>query len=242
MKPAVIYIRRSTTKQEDSFAIQRDALEAFAESNGYSITKEFRDEKTGTTIDRASFQECLSYLETNEDVMLLVFRLDRLGRGWETMGLVENVFHRIRAVGYGDRPIDKTLFGMLAVLAEAESRTISARVKASYALRRKLNPGVKFGGDIIHIKKMAEASAMVRTEQAIKFEETLIHYDLILQKFGYKTQQQKCDRLNELGIKTRTGKLWSQPGFNRTLKRALGRVPSENQVSPYLEATRSLLG
>jgi DNA invertase Pin-like site-specific DNA recombinase len=242
MKPAVIYIRRSTTKQEDSFAIQRDALEAFAESNGYSITKEFRDEKTGTTTDRASFQECLSYLETNEDVMLLVFRLDRLGRGWETMGLVENVFHRIRAVGYGDRPIDKTLFGMLAVLAEAESRTISARVKASYSLRKKLNPSATFGASAKTLEKARAASMVTRTEQAIRFEATLIHFDLILKRFGYKTQQQKCDRLNELGIKTRTGKLWSQPGFNRTLKRALGRVTAENELDSCLEATRSLLG
>jgi hypothetical protein len=105
----------------------------------------------------------------------------------------------------------------------------SELVKASYARRRKQNPGVKFGADAAQIKKMVEASAIVRTEQAIEFEQMVIHYDLILNQDGYKTQQQKCDRLNELGIKTRTGKLWSQPGFNRTLKRAKRR---ESPVTP----------
>ena len=238
MKKAIIYVRRSTTKQEDSFALQRNALETFAEANGYDVVAEFKDTKSGTTNDREAFQACLEHLKSNPDTTLIVYRLDRVGRNWKALGLVEDYVSRIRSIEHGDNQIDITLFGMLNVVAKAESRAISARVKASYALRRKENPEVRFGGDDEHMKKMREASGKTITSKAIAFEQKVLFWNTTLNAMGYKTLKSKVQRLNELGFYTRTGKEWSIAGYNNIYKRALRRTPPIHMDLDMVEANK----
>jgi hypothetical protein len=225
MKPAILYVRRSTTKQEDSFAIQRNALETFAETHGYTVIKEFRDTKSGRTIDREAFQACLEYLKSDPEVILIVYRIDRMGRSWQTLGLLENLHQRVRSIGHGDAPIDETLFAMLNVMAKAESQGISARVKASYALRRAQNPDVRFGRDNEHMDMMRERSANSISSKAIEFEKKVLFWDYSLQQQGFTTLADKVRKLNELGFTTRRGCKWSAPALCRTINRALERVP-----------------
>lgn len=225
MKQAILYVRRSTTKQSDSFALQRSALEAFAESNGYSVVAEYKDTKSGTTNDREAFQACLAHLKANQDTTLLVYRLDRVGRNWKALGMVEDFVSRIRSIEHGDSPIDITLFGMLNVIAKAESRAISARVKASYSLRRKQNPEARFGASDETLKAARASAGKTITSKAIAFEQKVLFWDITLNGQGYTTLKRKVERLNELGFYTRTGCEWSISGYNRTVKRALSRVP-----------------
>jgi len=225
MKKAIIYVRRSTTKQEDSFALQRNALETFAEAHGYSVVAEYKDTKSGTTNKREAFQACLEHLKLNPDTTLIVYRLDRVGRNWKALGMVEDYVSRIRSIEYGDSPIDITLFGMLNVLAKAESRAISARVKASYALRRNENPNAEFGASKEQLIEMGRKSGKATTDAAMEFEAKVLFWDYTLRGQGYLTLAKKVARLNELGFLTRRGCKWSISGYNRTLNRALSRVP-----------------
>lgn len=225
MKKAIIYVRRSTTKQLDSFALQRNALETFAEANGYTVVAEYKDTKSGTTNNREAFQACLEHLKSNPDTTLIVYRLDRVGRNWKALGLVEDYVPRIRSIEHGDSPIDITLFGMLNIVAKAESRAISARVKASYALRRKADPNIVFGAPKKQLVEMGKKSGEATTANAIAFEQKVLFWNTTLNATGYKTLKSKVQRLNELGFHTRTGKEWSIAGYNRTLTRALNRVP-----------------
>jgi DNA invertase Pin-like site-specific DNA recombinase len=238
MKKAIIYVRRSTTKQEDSFALQRTALESFAEANGYDVVAEFKDTKSGTTNDREAFQACLEHLKSNPDTTLIVYRLDRVGRNWKALGLVEDYVSRIRSIEHGDNQIDITLFGMLNVVAKAESRAISARVKASYALRRKENPNAVFGVPKEQLIEMGKKSGEATTAKAIAFEQKVLFWNTTLNGMGYKTLKSKVQRLNELGFKTRRGCEWSIAGYNRTLKRALSRVPPLNMDLDMVEANK----
>lgn len=236
MKKAIIYVRRSTTKQEDSFALQRNALETFAEANGYTVVAEYKDTKSGTTNDREAFQACLEHLKSNPDTTLIVYRLDRVGRNWKALGLVEDYVSRIRSIEHGDNQIDITLFGMLNIVAKAESRAISARVKASYALRRKENPNTVFGASKEQLVEMGKKSGETTTANAIAFEKKVLFWNTTLTGMGYKTLKSKVQRLNELGFYTRTGKEWSISGYNRTLNRALSRVPPVEMSSDMDEA------
>ena len=239
MKEAIIYVRRSTTKQEDSFALQRNALETFAEENGYSVVKEFKDTKSGRTNDRESFEACLEYLGKHPNATLLVYRLDRIGRNWKTLGMVEEFVGRIRALEHGDRPIDETLFAMLNIVAKAESKGIGARVKASYALRRAQNPDAKFGASNTQLESMRKEASRTITSKAVEFEQKLLFWLHSLDGLGYKTYKQKAKRLNELGLLSRTGCLWSSPTLSRIAKRARNRVPPITMVG---ERQASLFG
>ncbi len=107
----------------------------------------------------------------------------------------------------------------------------SELVKASYARRRAQNPNIKFGMDDKHMKKMGKKSGEATTAKAIAFEQKVLFWNTTLDGLGYKTLKSKVQRLNELGFKTRRGCEWSVAGYNRTLKRALSRVPQiENKV------------
>ena len=80
MKPAIIYGRVSTAKQD--YNRQLDDLKKYAAAMGYDIVKVFTDTASGTTKKdkRQGIREMLTYLDTHKISIVLCSEISRLGR------------------------------------------------------------------------------------------------------------------------------------------------------------------
>lgn len=79
---AICYYRYSSHSQNDaSIEQQQRAAQEYAEKNGYRIVAEYSDRaKTGTNANRPGLQKMLSEVEYIRPAVLIVWKVDRLGR------------------------------------------------------------------------------------------------------------------------------------------------------------------
>jgi DNA invertase Pin-like site-specific DNA recombinase len=134
------YARVSTNQQDTK--LQIDALLASG------CEKIYEDKMSGGKIDRPELNQCLKAM--NENDVLVVWRLDRLGRSLQH--LIE-VVHKLEEENKGFQsltehidttsPTGKLVFHIFAALAEFEKSLIRQRVMAGLEASRKM--GTKFG-------------------------------------------------------------------------------------------------
>ena len=81
-RTAITYYRYSSHRQgEQSIEGQRAEAERWAKANGYTIVKEYADRAmTGTNDDREQFQLMLRELERLHPAVLILWKVDRMGR------------------------------------------------------------------------------------------------------------------------------------------------------------------
>ena len=77
---AIIYARISTNKEKQNVKQQIEYCKKWAEKEGYSVLKVFKDEQTGKESQRRGYQRMLSYLSENPGSNLIVQDTDRLTR------------------------------------------------------------------------------------------------------------------------------------------------------------------
>ena len=84
-RTAITYYRYSSHRQgEQSIEGQRAEAERWAKANGYTIVKEYADRAmTGTNDDRDQFQLMLRELERLRPAVLILWKVDRMGRNKE---------------------------------------------------------------------------------------------------------------------------------------------------------------
>jgi DNA invertase Pin-like site-specific DNA recombinase len=88
---AVLYYRRSTTKQEESIERQRDDALRWAADHGFEVVREESDDGiTGSRLDRAGWQRAKSALLAGEAKHLIFWRLDRWSR-WKPEVLIREL-------------------------------------------------------------------------------------------------------------------------------------------------------
>lgn len=130
------YARVSTNDQE--LALQMDALMA----EGCQRDHIFVDHVSGAKAQRPGLDACLNMLEEGD--LLLVWRLDRLGRSMPHLVRVVETL-RERGVGFRsicDGMIDTTtasgelIFNMFSALAQFEQRLIQERTRAGLTAAR----------------------------------------------------------------------------------------------------------
>ena len=85
LKPAVAYYRYSSHRQgEQSIEGQAREAQLWAASHGYTIVKEYADRAmTGMNDDREQFQLMLRELERLHPEVLILWKVDRMGRNKE---------------------------------------------------------------------------------------------------------------------------------------------------------------
>lgn len=82
-KVAVGYVRVSTTSesQETSIPTQRDRIESYCDSKGWSFEKFFQDQgSSGKDVERSGFNSLKDFLQKEEVNALIVTNLDRFSR------------------------------------------------------------------------------------------------------------------------------------------------------------------
>jgi DNA invertase Pin-like site-specific DNA recombinase len=145
MRPAIAYIRVSTAKQGRSglgLEAQQEALQRFAEAEGYRFLETFKDVESGKVDHRPALDAALERAR-KEQAPIIVAKLDRLSRDVRYIsGLMK---HRVPfIVTELGADTDPFLLHLYAALAEKERKLISERTKA--ALKAAKRRGVRIGG------------------------------------------------------------------------------------------------
>lgn len=208
----ILYARQSTNekKQRNSLSVQLETMRHFCSSNGFSIVDEKTEIMSGTITDRPVLKEVVKRAK-KEDLFIVVLRVDRLSRDLKIYPLVEDVMDRLRFVQLGNTKIDLLVFSVLLSVAQNESKMIS--IRTSMALQKLKRDGRKFGCPNLHIKR--EASKKVRKENAIAYAQKA---DKLINEFisiGYSTNKCLTKKLNSVGFKTRTGKVFTEQNLYR---------------------------
>ena len=140
---AALYARVSTHDQQ-TLAMQRDALHEFATRRGWTIIATVEEIASGAKDRRPQRQALLTAANQRKLDVILVWKLDRWGRS-----LVDlmTTLHELTALGVGfvsltealdlTTPTGRGFAGCLAVFAEFERDLIRVRIKAGITDARK---------------------------------------------------------------------------------------------------------
>jgi DNA invertase Pin-like site-specific DNA recombinase len=147
MKPAIAYIRVSTTQQGKSglgLEAQQAALARFAENEGFEVVQTFTETMSGGRGDdhRPALASALD-VARRQKAPILVAKLDRLSRDVHYIsGLMK---HRVPFIvtEFGN-DVDPFMLHIYAALAEKERALISRRTKDALAAAKAR--GVRLGG------------------------------------------------------------------------------------------------
>lgn len=149
MKTAAIYARVSTGDQNPEMQL-RD-LRRMAKQRGFGVWKEYVDKgESGGKTSRPALDEMLKDAQHGHFNVLLVWKLDRLGRSLiHLVKLFENFkAWNVQLVSYGEgldftTEMGKLYYHLLGAFAEFEKGTIKERVKAG--LRNARAKGKRLG-------------------------------------------------------------------------------------------------
>jgi len=139
MKRVLIYIRVSTTKQEQegySVGMQKDRLLSYCSAMGWVPTGIYIDPGfSGASLDRPGMVELIEAIEAGKGDVVLVYKMDRLSRSQrDLLYLLEDVFdpNGVAFVSMQesfdtDTVFGRAVLGILSVFAQMERSTISER-------------------------------------------------------------------------------------------------------------------
>jgi DNA invertase Pin-like site-specific DNA recombinase len=137
-----LYARVSTHEQQ-TLALQREAMTAYAQQRRGSIVLTVEDIGSGVS-ERRQRDTLMRAARRREIDAIVVWRLDRWGR---SLADLVGTLHELQALGVGfvslhealdfTTPTGRALAGMLAVFAEFEREILRERVKAGIAQARR---------------------------------------------------------------------------------------------------------
>ena len=224
MKPAVFYIRCSTSEQGKSglgMEAQRAALDKFAEAEGFTVAGVFSEvasAKLGVQ-DRPALREALAQAKKLK-APVIVSKLCRLSRDVAFIsGLMARGVPFIVAQLGPD--VDPFMLHIYAALGEQERRMIGQRTKE--ALQAKKARGVKLGC-VQHKDPQAIVAARAKGQatnasKAATFAAKLIPMIQDL-KAKSMTLDQIAAKLNEDEVATFNGGVWHKSTVSRLLSKA----------------------
>ena len=221
MKPAIAYIRCSTSEQGKSglgLLAQSEAIQRFAASEGFTIVEEVSEIASGKLglDERAGLRKALAKAK-RLNAPVIISRLDRLSRSVSFIsGLMSNNIPFIVAELGVDT--DSFVLHIFAALSEKERKLISTRTKA--ALQALKSKGAKLGNrtNLDQARKLGHATNSLKAKVfADKISPIVKNY----QNQGY-SMSAIAESLNDQGIKTMLGGTWHQSTISRLLKAANG--------------------
>jgi DNA invertase Pin-like site-specific DNA recombinase len=229
-KRYVGYYRVSTNRQERSglgLAAQQEAVLSYVKGKG-KLIKEYREAESGKRSDRPQLREALAMCRLNRAV-LVVAKLDRLARNVDFLRSVVRdsgdggvVFCDLPSLPEG--PTGKFLLTQMASVAELEAGLISQRTKAALAAAKA--KGRRLGGSVCPTGEAAEkgrmTAARLRSDKADARAADVLPLIQAIQKEydGNATLREIAAELNDLGVLTARGALWTSVQVMRTLQRA----------------------
>lgn len=146
MKKVGIYVRVSTSRQEEGYSIplQKERLIAYCKAKGWVVAGMFVDPgHSGSSLERPGMTALIEAVEAGEFDVILVYKLDRLSRSQkDTLYLIEDVFmaNKTDFVSLQESFDTTTIYGramvgILSVFSQMERETITERTMMGRAGR-----------------------------------------------------------------------------------------------------------
>lgn len=214
----VTYYRVSTERQGRSglgLEAQRSAVATFLKHQDGREVATFTEVETGKRNDRPQLGAALKRCKQT-NATLLVAKLDRLSRNAAFLLNLRDAGVKFQAL---DLPEVNTLaLGVLAVIAQHERETISARTKAALAARKARGLPLGTPRDL-STWQAAGAATGCKTNSDKAREWALDQREVIesARAAGAKTLQAIADHLNGESITTRRGSHWTPAAVSRVV-------------------------
>lgn len=221
LRPAIAYLRVSTQKQGRSglgLDAQRDAIQRFAENEGFCIEAWFEEVETAKGVDALDRRPMLAGALARARKLkgpIIVSKLDRLSRDVAFIAglMAQRVPFVVTELGVDADPF---LLHVYAALAEKERSMIATRTRV--ALQAKKAAGHRLGNPT----NLAEASLLGAAEQAraaVDFAHSISPLIESLRATGITSQRGLAEALNLRGVRTPRGSTWSAVTIGRVLRR-----------------------
>jgi DNA invertase Pin-like site-specific DNA recombinase len=201
LKPAIAYVRVSTTGQAKSglgLEAQREAITAFASTNGFIIAETFSETETGKGANALARRPELALAikaARRAGGPVIVAKLDRLSR--DVAFIAGLMAHRVPfVVAELGADVDPFVLHIFAALAQKERELISERTKAGLAAAKRR--GKKLGG-------WTTGSERSRTEAQVRAE----RLRPIIDELASLSARKAAEELNRRGIASATSACWS---------------------------------
>lgn len=165
-KIAAIYIRVSTTYQEEANSLEKQKERCLQEAKekGYEVSQIYTDVESGSKYDRTGFLQMLNDMKEHNFHVLIVTEFSRISRKTKTLLEFLEQFqnHGVDLISITQKidtttPVGKLMFGLTGILAEFERDQTRVRVKhtlTSMAKSGKFTGGVVPYGYILESKKL----------------------------------------------------------------------------------------
>ena len=215
----VSYLRVSTDKQGRSglgLEAQRKAVEDFLNGGRWTLLEEFVEVESGSRNERPKLVAALSLCRLH-GATLVIAKLDRLSRDAHfLLGLQKAEVKFVAA----DMPeANEMVVGIMAVVAQAERKMISARTRAALAAAKAR--GAKLGRpeNLCNQEAGRERGRVTRSATARARATDLRPILADLQASGAKSLREIAAGLNHRHIPTARGGAWSAVQVKRVVER-----------------------
>ena len=242
--------------EKDDIPMQKQCCREFAETQGWTIVKEFSEKGISgfkvSAKDRDAIQHIQQDAVAGKFDILLVFMFDRLGRrDDETPFVVEwfvkngiGVWSAMEGQQRFDSHVDKLMNYIRYWQASGESLKTSVRVKTR--LSQLTEEGLYTGGSIPFGYKLENKGRVNKRNREVfdlavdENEAEIIR--LIFHKYvdeGYGAQR-LCRFLHDNGVKSRDGKGFPNTSLNRMIKNVMytGIIKNGDSQSQYIDELR----
>ncbi len=215
-----VYRRVSTDMQaEEGFSLeaQKVRLNAYAESQGWTIVEDYCDEGfSAKNIDRPEMQRLITDIQNKKFDLVLVYRLDRFVRSvvdlHELLQLMEKYDVKFKSATemFDTTSATGRLFiTLIATLAQWERETIAERVHMG--MTKKVELGERNGAPAPYGYDLVNRELIINAQ-----ESKWVKY--IFNRYGLVGSQTIAKELNRKGISTKKGEVWSDFSVRYILK------------------------
>lgn len=223
------YKRYSSHNQDDGFSIeyQTSEINDYCVKHGIKIDAHFVDEaKTGTTVaGRDAFYDLIRAVKDGKIKMIIVYKLSRIFRNSQESQYYRDMFLKkgVKLVSITEYVDDTTTSGrmttnILSVLDQYQSEIISDHVKSS--MREMARQGYHAGGSVLfgYTTEKIPHGSKFRRKYIPNDEEAEIVNKVFSMFANGKSLADIMHYLNDNGIRTRNGKLFSPVTVRQMLK------------------------
>lgn len=219
----LIYVRGSTTEQQNTLRAQEDQARAYAKFRELEVVHVAVDEGESAVatdfLERPVVADMLERAQAAGASSLIITKLDRGFRSAvDLLGTIELLEGRgigIHILDLGldpTTPVGKMVATILAAIAKFECERRSERQKEAFEAMRKAGQrtgAVPYGWDAVPSTRVSKTGRQGEDLAPNVFEQPilarLLHGDL---SAAHVSQNEAARQLNAAGIRTKTGKQW----------------------------------
>lgn len=176
-KIAAIYIRVSTTYQEEGNSLEKQKERCLQEAKekGYEVSQIYTDVESGSKDDRTGFLQMLNDMKEHKFHVLIVTEFSRISRKTRTLLEFLEQFQNygVDLISITQKidtttPVGKLMFGLTGILAEFERDQTRVRVK--HTLTSMAKSGKFTGGVVPYGYTLKDKKLIINLEEAEKIK------------------------------------------------------------------------